>query len=156
MQSAICRAGFLTQRFVLGALAAALTLSACEFGGAVPTQPDARLASGLYDYRAWSDFDTRGPAWEGTIRLWVETAGRVRGEYRLPGQCRDGFGRLTDCVGRIGGRLERSGRLSFGLDEGWLRNRGVVQTRQRVTGAWDANLVGYADEGTFELVFRSR
>ncbi len=136
---------------------AALLLAACEVGLTIPgVGTGATLSSGLYDYRAWSDFSAGPAAWEGVIDLRVRPRGEITGEYLLPGQCRDGRGFRVDCRGFVTGRAFRDGHLRFHFDEGWLRNEGTVRAGRRATGYWSARFIGHADEGTFELVFRRR
>lgn len=110
------------------------------------------LHSGLYTYRAWSDFSARGPVWSGFLELQIEAGGQVSGFYRLPRQCSDAFGLEADCVGRVGGRIHRDGSIRFGLDEGWLQHEGWIDRGSRVTGRWETRILGYRDFGTFELL----
>jgi hypothetical protein len=131
-----------------------LVLAGCEVGDLVlatdPWGRDSRLRSGSYDYRAWSDA-YRGEAWGGRMEVRVAADGRITGTYRLPRQCVDGWRREVDCVGRLDGRIERDGRLRFGLDEGWLSHEGNADRFSDVTGRWWTRVLGYADGGTFEL-----
>jgi hypothetical protein len=139
------------------ALALGLALAACDahFDSLSTTGPGAaRLPSGVYVYRAWSDFSARGPVWSGHLELRVRLDGSISGSYRLPAQCSDRWGRVADCHGRVHGQLYRDGSLVFDLDDGWLRNEGLVRRHYDATGYWDARLTGYRDSGRFELLLR--
>jgi hypothetical protein len=139
------------------ALALGLALAGCEVGfdSLSTTGPGAgQLQSGVYLYRAWSDFSARGPLWSGHLDLRVRADGTISGTYRLPGQCGDRFGRLADCVGRVHGQVYRDGSFVFDLDDGWLRNEGIVRRAFEATGYWDVRLTGFRDAGSFELLRR--
>lgn len=110
------------------------------------------LHSGSYDYRAWSDYGSRGPVWWGYLELRVERGGEITGSYELPRQCVDAYGYEVTCYGRVGGRVYRDGTLRFGFGEGWLAHDGSANRRSEVTGRWDSRILGYRDEGTFELI----
>ncbi len=133
-----------------------LLLGGCEdvavsIGGPVGASR-ALFSSGLYSYRAWSDYSHRGPVWWGFVELRVEGGGRITGVYRLPRQCSDAYGLGADCVGRVGGRLYTDGMIRFGFDEGWLSHEGWVDRGSAITGRWESRVLGYQDRGTFELV----
>lgn len=137
----------------LALAAALLPVAGCEVGyGLGPDR--AWLQSGLYLYEAWSHHGGRDAAWWGYLELRVDHDGAVYGSYRLPDQCQDDFGYLVDCVGRVGGRVYRDGTLRFGLDEGWLANRGEVRYGDFASGRWNSRLLGYRDGGRFELTAR--
>lgn len=110
------------------------------------------LRSGAYDYRAWSDYGGRGPAWWGYLNLQIGAGGEISGTYELPRQCTDAYGYEATCYGRVGGRIYSDGTLRFGLDEGWLSHEGAVGRRSEATGRWHARVLGYRDVGTFDLV----
>lgn len=136
-------------RAVLSA-SALLGLAACEgVGGLDPYGSE--LDSGRYRYEAFSDGGGRGPSWWGYLDVEVDYDGRIYGHYRLPGQCEDDWGYLVDCVGRLAGRSYRDGTVRFGLDEGWLENRGRVRRGDEVTGEYNTRLLGYRDRGEFEM-----
>jgi hypothetical protein len=145
----------LQRRSRLLVLSGALLLAGCDAGAGVlspSTDPRRVLPSGLYDYRAWQDGYAGGAVWWGALDLEVYADGEISGYYRLPYQCVDDYGYEADCVGRVGGRVDRDGTVRFGLDEGWLANFGDVQRSSRVTGSWEGRFGGYDGEGTFELV----
>lgn len=141
----------LRRLLLLPLLAAA---AGCEVGDVI-FDPEggtggARLTSGSYSYRAWSD-GRHGEAWWGYLELRVASDGRISGSYRLPWQCTDRWRREVDCVGQVGGRLYRDGSLRFGLDEGWLSHEGNANRYSEVTGRWWTRILGHSDAGTFEL-----
>lgn len=137
----------------LGTTLLAALLAGCDVGVGTlaPGGSSSRLRSGLYEYNAWSDYGGQGAAWWGYLDLDVDYDGTIYGSYRLPDQCSDDWGYAVDCVGRVGGRVNRDGVVRFGLDEGWLANEGVVRKGSRVTGSWETRVLGYRDAGGFEL-----
>ncbi len=110
------------------------------------------LRPGIYTYRAWSDHSRGGPVWSGYLDLRTEAGDRLTGHYHLPWHCSDAYGFTVDCVGWVGGRIERDGAVRFGLDEGWLVHEGWIGRDGRITGRWESRILGYRDTGTFELV----
>ena len=136
---------------VLGLVLLGLVAACDDVGLVAPdARPDHLLPSGTYDYEAR---DGRGRlAWYGTLRLEVDRDGRIFGSYRLPWQCSDSWGYEADCVGYVGGRVDRGGTVRFGLDEGWLAHEGRVRRDGSATGEWLARLLGYSDRGSWELV----
>lgn len=132
------------------ALLLAPALAGCDAGGVLlgGVAGGSRLGSGAYAYDAWSE-DGR-LAWWGDLQLSVLASGEIRGEYRLPGQCTAGSV-VVDCVGYVGGRVHADGAVRFGLDEGWLRNEGRVLRADEARGDWETRILGYYDEGRWEL-----
>jgi hypothetical protein len=141
-----------TRFAALPAIVLALALAGCDADGVGVVGPGSRnyLVSGSYDYRAWSD-RYRDLVWWGEVHLRVDSSGRITGSYRLPRQCSDRFGPGADCVGRIGGRVDRDGFVRLGFDEGWLSHEGWVDRRSDVSGDWWTRILGHGDEGRFEL-----
>lgn len=139
----------------LAALLLPLLLAGCDAAGVIGVggAPAVHLVSGTYDYSAYSDYGGR-LAWWGTLYLEIDRFGEIRGRYLLPRQCAGAYGYEADCYGLVGGRVHDDGTIRFGLDEGWLANRGFVRSRYRATGDWDSRLLGYADGGRWELELR--
>lgn len=129
-----------------------LALAACDAGSILDPggYGSYRLRSGRYQYDTWSRDGTH--AWWGTLDLSVRSDGEIQGTYRLPLQCEDAYGYLVDCYGRVGGRVYSDGTIRFGLDEGWLRNEGDLHRYSEVSGFWETRMLGYYDDGDFELV----
>lgn len=126
-------------------------LGGCDAAGLLA--PDYRhyLRPGLYTYDSWTEWEQ--PAWWGYVEIQVDSFdGTVRGSYRLPEQCTDGYGWVVDCVGRVAGRVYADGTLHLGFDEGWLRQRGEVDRYSEVHGSWDTRLLGVYESGRFELL----
>ncbi len=138
------------RRARLLALLLAPTVAACDAGvGLVGSVAGGgSLRSGAYTYDSWSG--DGGLAWWGDLELEVLPSGEIRGEYRLPAQCASG-GLVVDCVGLVGGRVDAGGEVRFGLDEGWLRNRGRTVLGGNADGRWETRILGYYDEGRWEL-----
>jgi hypothetical protein len=138
---------------LLASAAVVALLAACDANGfrvVGPASAARALVSGSYDYTAWSH--AHGDvAWWGIVDLRVESGGRVSGTYFLPRQCSDRFGPGADCVGHVGGRVFRDGEFTFGFDEGWLSHEGAVSRRSDVTGHWWTRILGFRDDGVFEL-----
>lgn len=133
------------------ALLLAPALAACDAAGGVllgGTVGGAQLGSGAYAYDSWSEDGEL--AWWGDLQLSVLASGEIRGEYRLPGQCTAGSV-VVDCVGYVGGRVQADGTVRFGLDEGWLRNEGRVLRASLARGEWETRILGYYDQGRWEL-----
>ena len=139
-------------RFLRSATYAAVAsaLVACDGVGALDPY-GSELESGRYEYEAYSDTGGRGPSWWGYLDIDVDYDGEIYGRYRLPDQCEDDFGYLVDCVGRVAGRAYSDGTVRFGLDEGWLENRGRVRRGDEVTGEYNTRLLGYREQGEFEM-----
>lgn len=127
-------------------------LAACELSvGPLATGASAvGLRPGVYRYTAWPDGGGRAQWW-GYLEFEAGAGGAFSGAYRLPEQCVDALGYVADCVGYVGGRVERDVSLRFGLDEGWLSNHGMLRDGSRATGRWETRILGYAGSGTFEL-----
>ena len=128
-------------------------LAACEVSvGPLATVGGsaAGLRPGVYRYAAWPDGGGR-VQWWGYLELEIGAGGALSGVYRLPEQCVDDLGYVADCVGYVGGRVERDGSIRFGLDEGWLINRGTLRKGSRAVGRWETRILGYAGSGTFEM-----
>lgn len=128
-----------------------ILLAGCDATGVlVPvSRGDFGLWSGQYAYDAYSDWG--GIAYWGYLNLRVDTDGRITGTYRLPRQCSDRWGYEVDCAGYIGGRVYDDGSFRFGMDEGWLANRGTADSRGRAAGRWETRLLGGRGAGTFEM-----
>ncbi len=134
-----------------GLLTAGLALlSGCDAGVILSADRRESLRSGLYSYSTWTEAGR--PAWWGRVDVRVEFDGTIRGSYRLPRQCRDGYGFVVDCIGHVGGRVYPDGRVRFGFDEGWLRHQGEVTRYSEVSGYWDTRILGTYGSGEFELL----
>lgn len=132
-----------------GVLALVLLLAGCDHVSVLSPYSDGALRSGVYVYDAYSD---RGRlVYWGYLELRVDGSGQITGSYRLPRQCTDRWGYEADCVGYVGGRVDRNGSFRFGLDEGWLRSQGVVDRYDEAAGRWETRFLGGGETGTFEM-----